>query len=110
MKYTSENISLDSWLYLIKIGNAAKNSNIVFGVYKYIMISVLNQKAVQPPVGPVLNPAAQMVNYIKNKCNLPQDQIERKLLNGQAFETMKGEGSDIDTKLMQQILNDNDFY
>jgi hypothetical protein len=51
-----------------------------------------------------------MVNYIKNKCNLPQDQIERKLLNGEAFETMKGEGTDIDTKLMEEILNDNDFY
>jgi hypothetical protein len=48
------------------------------------MIPVLNDKPAVS-VGPVLNPAAQIVNYIKNKCNLPQDQIERKLLNGEIF-------------------------
>ena len=70
----------------------------IIEIYK-LMIPVLNEKTTVA-VGPVLNPAAQIVNYIKNKCNLPQDQIERKLLNGESFETMKGEGSDIDTKLM----------
>ena len=70
----------------------------IIEIYK-LMIPVLNEKTAVA-VAPVLNPAAQIVNYIKNKCNLPQDQIERKLLNGESFETMKGEGSDIDTKLM----------
>ena len=38
----------------------------------------------------VPNPAATIVNYIKNKCNLPPDQIEKKLLNGESFEMIKG--------------------
>lgn len=49
---------------------------------------------------PVLNPAAQVVNYIKSKCSMPQDQIEKKLVNGESFEMIKGEGTDIDTKLL----------
>jgi poly(A) polymerase len=57
-----------------------------------------------------INPAANIVNYIKGKCGLPQDQIEKKLMNGEAFEMIKGEGNDIDTKLMEEILNENDFY
>jgi len=36
------------------------------------------------------NPAAAIVNYIKGKCNLPLDQIEKKLLNGESFEMIRG--------------------
>jgi len=61
-------------------------------------------------INPVINPAALIVNYIKAKCTLPQDQIEKKLMNGETFDMIKGEGTDVDTKLMEEILNDNDFY
>lgn len=30
-------------------------------------------------------------------------------MNGETFD-IKGEGNDIDTKLMEEILNENDFY
>jgi hypothetical protein len=56
-------------------------------------------------ITPTLNPSAAVVNYIKSKCGLAQDQIERKLVSGEVFEMMKGEGSDVDTKLMEEILN-----
>lgn len=61
-------------------------------------------------INPVINPAALIVNYIKSKCGLPQDQIEKKLMNGETFDMVKGEGTDIDTKLMEEILNENDYY
>lgn len=51
-------------------------------------------------INPIINPAALIVNYIKAKCALPQDQIEKKLMNGETFDMIKGEGTDIDTKLM----------
>ena len=41
-------------------------------------------------INPTINPAALIVNYIKNKCGLPQDQIEKKLSNGQVFDMIKG--------------------
>ena len=52
-------------------------------------------------INPTINPAANIVNYIKNKCGLPQDLIEKKLMNGETFDMIKGEGNDIDTKLME---------
>ena len=61
-------------------------------------------------INPIINPAALIVNYIKNKCGLPQDQIEKKLMNGETFDMIKGEGTDIDTKLMEEILNENEYY
>ncbi len=41
-------------------------------------------------INPVINPAALIVNYIKSKCGLPQDQIEKKLMNGEIFDMIKG--------------------
>ena len=58
---------------------------------------------------PALSPNVFVINYIKTKCNLPPDQIQKKLANGQIFD-IKGEGNDIDTKLMEEVLNENDFY
>ena len=59
-----------------------------------------------------INPAASIVNYLQSKLQMQQppqqlapDQIEKKLLNGEIFDMIKGEGSDIDTKLMEEILN-----
>ena len=62
----------------------------------------------------LINPSAIIVNYLKEKCtksnlNLTQDQIEKKLMNAEIFD-IKGEGQDIDTKSMEEILNENDFY
>lgn len=56
-------------------------------------------------INPVINPSAILINYLKEKCSLPQGHIERKLLNGEHFDTMKGEGADIDTKLIEEILS-----
>lgn len=53
-----------------------------------MMLSV--DKVVVGVSGPLLNPAAQVVNYIKGKCGMGQDQIEKKLVNGELFEMMKG--------------------
>ena len=49
----------------------------------------------EPPKNPVninfaINPSAGIVNYIKNKCGLPQDVIEKKLMNGEPFDMIKG--------------------
>lgn len=57
-----------------------------------------------------INPSAAIVNYLKGKCGLAQDQIEKKLMNGETFDLIKAEGNDVDTKLMEEILNENDFY
>ena len=61
-------------------------------------------------INSTINPASLIVNYIKNKCGLAQDQIEKKLMNGETFDMIKGEGTDIDTKLMEEILNENEYY
>ncbi len=66
-------------------------------------------KAQKIMVQPQLNQLAGVINYIKNKCSYSHDAIDKKLMNGQIFET-KPEGADIDTKLIEEILNDNDFY
>ena len=49
----------------------------------------------EPPKVPfniniAINPSAGIVNYIKNKCGLPPDVIEKKLMNGDPFDMIKG--------------------
>lgn len=31
-------------------------------------------------------------------------------MNGDSFDMIRGEGNDIDTKLMEEVLNENEFY
>ena len=57
-----------------------------------------------------MHPSAATVTYLSGKCPLPLDQIEKKLTNGEMFDMIKGEGADIDTKLMEEILNEYDYY
>ena len=63
----------------------------------------------KPNITFTINPSAAIVNYIATKGELPHAEVEKKLANGEVFD-IKGEGNDIDTKLMEEILNENDFY
>jgi hypothetical protein len=54
-------------------------------------------------ISPLLNPLTLVVNYIQSKqmtAQLSPDQIEKRLLGGECFEMVRGEGTDLDTKLM----------
>jgi len=61
-------------------------------------------------INPVINPSAHIVNYLRTKCSLSQDQIEKKLMNGETFDMMPEEGTETDTRMIEQILAENDFY
>ena len=78
-------------------------------LYESFIIEVMTEVK-KLDINPQMNPAAMVVNYIRSKCGLTPDQVEKKLMNGEMFDTIKGEGADIDTKLMDEILNDNDYY
>lgn len=56
-------------------------------------------------------PAASspLIQYLRSKCRYSGEEINRKLLSGDTFD-IKGEGNDLDTGLIEKVLQDNDFY
>lgn len=50
-----------------------------------------------------------VVFYLKEKCGLPQAEIRDRLLKGLTFD-IKGEGNDLDSQLIENVLIENDFY
>ena len=52
---------------------------------------------------------SKLIQYLREKCLLPEAEITRKLLMGETF-NIKGEGNQLDTSLMEEVLNENDFY
>lgn len=51
----------------------------------------------------------RLIQYLAEKCYLPDEEIIRKLLTGENFDIPR-EGNDLDTSLIEAVLQENDFY
>lgn len=50
-----------------------------------------------------------VILYLKEKSGLPEHEIRERLLKGLSFE-IKGEGNELDSKIIEDVLIENDFY